>query len=359
MMVSSSLRLDERIGAGGMGSVWRAEDLARGRRVAVKLIAGGVARHSDSALARFAREADIAAAIDSPHMTEVYGHGVAADGTPFIVMELLEGETLQAKLARERCLPLREAAIVVRQTAEVLARAHALGVVHRDIKPANLFLLRSGPVEPFVKVLDFGIARPAASADAVTLTQTGALVGTPLYMSPEQLASAHDVDGRADLWSLAVVFYHLLTGQPSFQGDTLGQVMMAVLQRDYRPPRRVRPGLPRGVDAFFARAFAADVDARFQDAGELCAALDRLLEGRPEAARRRRRPLALGDARALVVAVGLASLGHVALGAIDLVARFAAQAPACESSERCTTPHREATMHAAEGFPTAICRASE
>lgn len=274
-MVTSNLRLVEQLGEGGMGSVWVAEHLGLDTRVAVKFIAADLATKNDNMITRFKREAAIAAKIKSPHVVHIYDHGLTHDGTPYIAMELLEGESLAARLKRQPVMSLRDTAVVVSQTAQVLSHAHRLGVVHRDIKPANLFLARSG-YDIFVKVLDFGIARQVDAITDVSVTSTGAMLGSPLFMSPEQFTSAKGVDGRADLWSLAVVAYRALTGHDAFHGETLGQVMMAVMQRGYRAARSLHPQLPGEIDTFFARAFATHVDQRFQSAEELASALLRI-----------------------------------------------------------------------------------
>ena len=270
MVVAEHLRLVSKLGEGGMGSVWVAEHTTLGRRVAVKVISEEAGKISPLMLERFKREAGACASINSPHVVQVFDHGFAADGTPYISMELLEGEGLDRRMKREPQMAPQSVALVVAQTAHVLAKAHALGIVHRDIKPANLFLVESG-YGLFVKVLDFGIAKQLDATGELSLTTTGSMLGSPLYMSPEQFASPKSVDGAADLWSLAVVAYHALTGAPPFGGETLGQVMMAVLKRDFASPSRYRPELAP-FDAFFARAFAERVEDRFPTAADFGAA---------------------------------------------------------------------------------------
>jgi eukaryotic-like serine/threonine-protein kinase len=268
MMVTSNLRLVELLGEGGMGSVWIAEQVSIGARVAVKFIATNVARPNTHVVARFKREAAIAARIKSPHVVQVIDFGTTGDGTPYLAMELLEGETLQQRLKRTGAISTRDTALIVAQVAQALGKAHALGIVHRDVKPANLYLIDSA-YGLFVKVLDFGVAKFADTMGDVGVTATGAMLGSPLYMSPEQFASAKDADARADVWSLAVVAYQCLTGDPAFQGESFGQVMLAVVHRKFRPVSTVRGDLPGALDALFAKAFADDIGRRFQSADEL------------------------------------------------------------------------------------------
>jgi len=269
MLVSPNVRLAHQIGEGGMGSVWVADHLSLGTKVAVKFTTASVVRRRPALVERFKREAGIAAKIKSPHVVQVFDHGLTQDGTPYIVMELLEGENLSRRLKRMKTLSLRHTALVVSQTAQVLGRAHRLNVVHRDIKPGNLFLM-SSEYEIFIKVLDFGIAKFADLVSDVSTTATGTVMGSPLYMSPEQFLSAKDVDTRADLWSLAVVAYQALTGKPPFAGETMGQVMLSAMNRTgYRSPCERNPELPGSFDDWFAKAFAERIAERFQSADEL------------------------------------------------------------------------------------------
>ena len=284
-MVTNNLRLKRLLGAGGMGSVWIADHLGLETEVAVKFISTELAKQHPQLVTRFKREAGVAAKIKSPHVVQVFDHGLTPDGTPYIAMELLEGESLEDRLARTGCLTVGETALVLSQTAQVLDKAHELGIVHRDIKPANLFLIDSA-YDMFVKVLDFGIAKNVDAMKEVSVTSTGSMMGSPLYMSPEQFTSAKGVDGRADLWSLSVVAYHALTGMPAFGGETLGQVMMAVMKAEYAPVLTIRGDLPQPLDDFFARAFAEKIEQRFQSADELARAFSAIASGDPDASQR-------------------------------------------------------------------------
>jgi serine/threonine-protein kinase len=271
MMVTSNIRLESLLGEGGMGSVWVATHQGLGTKVAIKFISTDVARKCPELLERFRREAGTAARIKSPHVVQIFDHGLTADGTPYIAMELLEGESLHDRLQRDGTMAPRDLGMLLAQTAQALSKAHAMGIVHRDIKPANMVLLDAG-YAIFVKLLDFGIAKQADMTSDLAMTTTGSLLGSPLYMSPEQLLNPRDVDRRADLWSLAVVAYQALTGYQCFPGDTAAQVMLSVTTRQYRPPTNVCPGISPALDAFFAKAFHGAIDLRFQSADDLAKA---------------------------------------------------------------------------------------
>jgi serine/threonine-protein kinase len=264
MHVSDKVRLVRPLGAGGMGSVWVADHLTLESTVAVKF----VTRDGDPRnLARFKREASLAAKINSPHVVRIFDFGAMDEGPPYIVMELLEGEPLSVRLERETRMPLDEVVLVVQQVAVALDAAHGVGIIHRDIKPANIFLVDSH-YQLFVKLLDFGIAKQSG-LDVSTLTVSGAVVGTPLYMSPEQLLSTRKVDHRADLWSLAVVAYHAITGQVPFRGKTMPALTLAVTEGRFPPPSSLRPDVGPDVDAWFRIALCRNIRLRHPSAGEL------------------------------------------------------------------------------------------
>jgi hypothetical protein len=243
------------LGRGGMGAVFAADDPALGRRVALKVMRPAVAAHPE-AKARFLREARAAAALQHDHVIPIF-HVGEHSGVPFIVMPLLAGESLEDRLRREPRLPAAEVARVGREAAAGLAAAHAAGLVHRDVKPANLWL--EAPAGR-VKVLDFGLAR-AAGGGGGGLTQTGAVLGTPAYMSPEQ-AAGRPVDGRSDLFGLGCVLYRLATGELPFRGPTLTAVLLAVVGHHPPPPRDVRPELPAALSDLIMRLLAKDQDRR-------------------------------------------------------------------------------------------------
>ena len=265
-LLGPNVRLERLLSEGGMGSVWLAEHLTLHTQVAVKFMLAQMAS-DPGLLARFTREATAAAQIKSPHVVTISDHGISSEGVPYIVMELLQGEDLDDRLAREGRLGLAETTKMVRDVCKALASAHKAGIVHRDIKPANLFLVDvEGDV--FVKVLDFGIAKQTKEI-AQGVTHTGMLLGTPQFMSPEQVIESKNVDYQADLWALAVVAYNCLTGQRPFRGETIGALSIAINNAVFLPPTLIVPELPRALDAFFTRAFARDPAQRFQSANEL------------------------------------------------------------------------------------------
>jgi len=282
-MVSERVRLGERLTRGGMGSVWEGEHLTLQAKVAVKLIA--LERQDDpSAIARFMSEASAAAQVRSPHVVQTFDHGVTEDGVPFIVMEMLHGETLRERLMRRGAMSPEAAALMIRQLGKALQAAHARHIVHRDIKPDNIFFVEqeNDDDEVFIKVLDFGLAKRLDLSYGPN-TSIGTLVGTPSYMSPEQALSNAELDHRADLWGMAVVAFHALTGEVPFAGETIGSLCVAIAASEYTPATELRPALPKTIDAIFARAFDADIDARYQRASDVARAFGEALLDVPRA----------------------------------------------------------------------------
>lgn len=272
LLVGQSVRLVRPLGAGGMGCVWLADHLALKTPVVVKFMIDSVAATQESR-DRFSREAITASQVKTPHVVQTLDHGVTPEGVPYIVMELLEGTDLAHRL-RNGPLSLRETASMIRQVSRALSRAHGVGIVHRDIKPDNIFLCDVGAEEPFVKLLDFGIAKASQAGSLENKTRTGAMMGTPYYMSPEQFVGDKGVDARSDLWSLGVVAYECVTGARPFEADTLGGLALAVHTGPIVPPCRVRPDLPAALDAWFARACARGPADRFQSAKDLADAFE-------------------------------------------------------------------------------------
>lgn len=276
--VTPTLRLSRLLGKGGMGSVWLADHTTLGTQVAIKFMA--LANLDDETLLqRFRTEAKAAAQIKHPHVAQVFDHGVTEDGIPYIVMEYLEGEDLKHAIRRSGPLPIAEVARIVTQAAKALGRAHSLGIVHRDIKPDNIFLCNIDG-EVFVKLLDFGVAKIDQGSTMDGATTTGSMMGTPLYMSPEQLLSARTVNFKSDLWSLAVVTYFALTGRVPFGGETIGSLSVSVHMGVFPAPSTLRPGLPPAVDAWFVRMLKKDPSERYDSAKEMADAFEQAANAR-------------------------------------------------------------------------------
>jgi serine/threonine-protein kinase len=271
-VVASKYRLVRPLAKGGMGSVWVARHVQLDVDVAVKFMAPTYAESAD-ARARFEREAKAAAQLKSPNVVQVHDYGIA-DGIPYLVMELLQGEDLGERLRRERRLSLPAVAAVLVPVCRALRRAHDAGIVHRDLKPGNIFLARQDDEES-VKVLDFGVAKVTDPGSGASATKDGSLVGSPNYMSPEQVR-AKRVDHRSDLWSMGVVLFEAVTGQLPFPGDDVGDVLVEVCTAPIPVPSQVARDLRPEVDRFFERALARDPAARFQSARELAEAFTAL-----------------------------------------------------------------------------------
>lgn len=268
-VISSKYRLERELGRGAMGTVWVAQHLTLGQRVAIKLIAAEHAQ-APEARVRFSTEAKAAARLKSRHVVQVYDHGETDGGTPYIVMEYLEGESLEARLDRERELPLVDAVRITAQVARGLARAHAQGVVHRDLKPGNIFLARNDEDDLgwTAKVLDFGIAK-LDEPTSLSTTKTGALLGTPLFMSPEQVRGARCVDARSDLYSLGVCFFNMITGRYAFDGESFGDILVSICTDPLPNLTEVAPGVSQAVGDWFKRCCARSPEDRFQSSDEL------------------------------------------------------------------------------------------
>ena len=265
-IIAGKYRLLRKLGQGAMGTVWQAEHLTLKSQVAIKFIQVDTELHAE-ALRRFLREAQAAASLRSPHVVQILDHGVD-EGVPYIAMELLEGETLAARLERVGRLVPRETSRVLTQVGRAIARAHEAGIVHRDLKPDNIFLVRNDD-EELVKVLDFGIAKSGdaggVGSPLATDTRSGAVMGTPYYMSPEQTEGAKRVDARSDIWSLGVVAFECMLGCRPFEAEALGALLLAICTKPMPIPSEIA-SVPAGFDAWFARACARDVNQRFTSA---------------------------------------------------------------------------------------------
>lgn len=272
-ILAAKYRVERVLGVGGMGIVVAAHHLELDERVAIKLMLPELA-HQSGAVARFTREARAAVKIKSEHVARVLDVGSSEDGTPFMVMEYLNGSDLAAWLRSTGPLSPEQAVEFVLQAGEAVAEAHSLGIVHRDLKPANLFVIRRPDGQLSVKVLDFGISKvsdPTMAAGATTKTLT--LMGSPLYMSPEQMESARSVDARSDIWALGVILYELLTGACPFDGETIPQLVLQVAKGSPIPLRDRRPDAPDGLETVLIRCLEKDPERRYQTVAELAAAL--------------------------------------------------------------------------------------
>lgn len=280
-VLAGKLRLLRPLGQGGMGVVWVARHEGLDTDVAVKLIRPERVSADPAVVTRFELEAKATARIAHPNVVQVMDFGTLDGAVPYIVMELLEGFSLAELLASGGRLSFATTVLLVRQVGGALASAHERGVVHRDIKPHNVFIVQKRPDDPLlVKVLDFGIAKLVGDSQVPgaghSLTETGTIVGSPPYMSPEQIEGSRRVDLRSDLWSLAVIVYEALTGKLPFQGGSFVTLGSAVLEGKYVPATELRRGLPRAVDDWLAKALAVDPDGRFQSAREMVAAYEQI-----------------------------------------------------------------------------------
>lgn len=275
VIIAGKFRVERIIGAGAMGIVLAARHLELDETVALKFIQPELQK-VPGVLSRFAREAKACVRIKSDHVAKVLDVGIADRLGPYIVMEYLEGKDLAQLLADSGPLSIRRATEYVMQTCEALALAHSMGITHRDIKPGNLFLVRRGDLE-LIKVLDFGISKAALTGrifgDDVSLVETSGMMGTPLYMSPEQIRATNEVDQRSDIWSLGVALYELLSGESAFFAEGVMQVCALVLESDPTSLVTHRPGLPLDLQRVVERCLQKDPAARYQNVAELAQAL--------------------------------------------------------------------------------------
>ncbi|HEX7452272.1 MAG TPA: serine/threonine-protein kinase, partial [Polyangiaceae bacterium] len=338
-LIAGKYRLDSIIGTGGMGKVFSATHVELGQRVAIKVLTveDDDARR-DEARERFLREGRATAALVSDHVVRVYDVGTLESGAPFMVMELLRGQDLALALARGGPLAVDLAAECVRQAAEAIACAHEQGIVHRDLKPSNLFLTQRSDGSALVKVLDFGISKNTQSAqEPITgsLTETRSVLGTPFYMSPEQVRDAKKVDFRTDIWSLGLILHELLSGSPAFEGTTLPGVCASIAADPPAALRLKRAEVPVELEAVVLKCLEKDPARRFQAARELIPLLA-TFSGRPESSLPS--PLSDKTIRSSPMLMSVAALrDNATLSAPDVSAGTMASAVLTQSGERVIT----------------------
>jgi len=266
-ILAGKFRIERVLGVGGMGMVVSAMHIHLDERVAIKFLLPEALSNAE-AVARFGREARAAVKIRSEHVARVTDVGALETGAPYMVMELLRGQDLSNLLRDQGALPVHLAALYVLQACEAVAEAHAIGIVHRDLKPANLFLTSRVDGSPCIKVLDFGISKVSnvsGSGSDMGMTRTQSIMGSPLYMSPEQMASSRDVDQRADIWAIGCVLYELVTGRVPFEAETMPQLCTLILHAEPPLPRSVRPELPEALEQVIMRCLRKDRHQRYDN----------------------------------------------------------------------------------------------
>jgi serine/threonine-protein kinase len=276
-------RILRRIGEGAMGAVYEGENIRIHRRVAIKTLHGGVASKADT-VTRFEREAQAAGRIGSEHIVEVLDMGELEDGTRFMVMEFLEGMTLSQRIRSKGRLTPEETSVVLMELLEGLAGAHQAGIIHRDLKPANVFLLHSkNGRSDFVKILDFGVSKfSLLGGEEMSMTSTGAVLGTPFYMSPEQAKGSAAIDLRSDIYTVGVIAYECVTGQVPYAAETFNELLFKIVLESPPPAETFVPDLDPAFAAILRKTMARDPADRYQTAAELSRAFEEWLAARPK-----------------------------------------------------------------------------
>jgi tRNA A-37 threonylcarbamoyl transferase component Bud32 len=271
-IIGDKYRLVRLLGTGGMGAVYEAQHQLIGRRCAVKFLHPELARQHDL-VTRFVREAQAASAIGHRGIIDIYDVGTTPDGMPYLVMEFLDGESVGRRLMQTGVLPVGTAVEIVAQVLSALHLAHQRGIVHRDLKPDNLYLVQSPGSPMVVKILDFGISKMTGGADDQRVTRTGAVLGTPVYMAPEQAAGQPDIDHRLDVYAMGVILFELLTGRVPFTGTNYNQILFTILSAPFPSARSVNPEIPAGLEQVVFKATVRNRERRFPDAGAMLQAL--------------------------------------------------------------------------------------
>ena len=366
-VVAGKYVVERMLGKGGMGVVLAAQHRTLREPVALKFL-HGEALQKPALVSRFEREARAAARIKSEHVTRVFDCGKLDDGTPFIVMELLAGIDLHKHSAARGPLPFSEAALYVAQACEAVAEAHLYGIVHRDLKPANLFLTRRADGSPLVKVLDFGISKMADEADE-NLTATTDVLGSPLYMSPEQIESPRDVDARTDVWALGAILYKLLTGKAAFAAATVGSSLAKIVKDPPPPLHSLRPDVPPELEALVMRCLEKDVKNRLQTVAELAHGLapfaglpppEATASGASYSRPVARQATSASRSRAMIAVAATTLVGGALAVGLVALRSTGAEAPASAATPpSATAPARtEAKTAAATAAPTAAAPAA-
>ena len=342
------------LGQGGMGAVYEAEHTGTGRRVAVKVINADMAQKTEMVL-RFQREARVAGSIETPHIVQVLDTGTdPTSGTVYMVMEFLRGEDLQQLIKRLGRVPPLTALRLIGQACIGLGKAHAAGVIHRDIKPANLFLCVQEGSPVTVKVVDFGIAKimvEPGSGDEAGLTRTGGMLGSPLYMSPEQATGRKTIDHRTDVWSLGVVLYQALSGRVPHLAETLGALIMAICSEPVPPLQSVAPWVPTEIAEIVHRSLAPDPSARFSSMAALLQAIQQLVPDRLSVDVAELVPLTEAELAQVALRPLIVSAGAGQVAVTVAVAVTAASAPALGGSQGASTASGQAALSVSQGTP--------
>ena len=314
-VIGGKYRIEKVIGQGGMGVVHAARHIERDELVAIKVLRP-VMMSLPGMVARFLREGRAARAIESEHVARVSEVDTLPSGVPYMVMEHLDGTDLAALRRAQGQIPIADAAGYIAQACDGIAEAHALGIVHRDLKPANLFLAQREGRASTIKVLDFGISKVDGPGEQ-DMTKPGMTMGSPKYVSPEQMKSMHDADDRSDIWALGAILYELLAGRPAFLADDIREVCALVLHADPPPLRSFRPDVPPELEAIVTRCLRKQPQQRFASAIDLAGALSPFASSSLKPRARPRAPgtappsrvrALLVAALAVVIALGIAAL---------------------------------------------------
>ncbi|AUX38666.1 protein kinase [Sorangium cellulosum] len=352
-VVEGKYRLVRPLGRGGMAEVWLAAHVHLKTELAVKFLSvtlTGDPERSRTILERFRFEAQISARLSARtrHIVAVYDAGVH-DDIPYLVMEYVKGRTLFAEVTEKGPIDPLRFADLLEQIADALTVAHELGIVHRDLKPSNVMIFEDPDGAPAVKVADFGIAKATRGnlgLDRPQETDAHIMLGSPNYMSPEQLTSPLEVDAHSDIWALGVLAYEVLTDWPPFQGDTIAEIIIAINTREIEPATNVRRSLPRGLDGWFARALAKEPARRFASVGEMARAYRAALSTSPPAPARR--PVAA------LAAVVVASVSTVAAASFIASRLLDAPRPAHAAARRVSPGVRHALQELASRPPSQL-----